>query len=131
MGTKLKKRTWHYIYQPDHYECMCDADPRLSESWHDGDNTENPIHKITWSEFAGMFWCYTCEKDIEGFAGVLDGPVPFEATQMILGADCFDRWDMKKREVQSCRQGSSGNIYYKRDKARTAVARRNMAVARE
>lgn len=81
-------------------------------------------HKITWSEYAGMIWCYTCERDMRGFGGIFDGPIPVQAAQMMLGSDCFDRWDMKKREVQTFCQGKR-NIYYKRDKERTAIARRN------
>ena len=121
MTTELKKRTWHYIYPPSHYECMCDADPRLKA------NTTDDVvgeHKVTWSEYAGMLWCYTCEKDTNGFGGIFSGPIPVEAAKMMLGDDCFDRWDMKKREVQTYCMGKR-NIYYKRDKVRTALARRN------
>lgn len=107
------KRTWHYIYPPSHYEVHCNNGGEV-----------NKDHKTTWSEFEGMIWCYDCQKDMKGFGGIFDGPIPVQAAQMMLGSDCFDRWDMRKREVQTFCQGKR-NIYYKRDKQRTSVARRN------
>jgi len=38
---------------------------------------------IAWSEYADMIWCYDCEIDTKGTAGIFDGPVPVNICKMM------------------------------------------------
>jgi hypothetical protein len=76
----MKKRTWHYAYSPKAYEVHCDK-------CH-GDNT-------TWSEFIHKVWCYDCKIDTDGTAGIFGGPIPYEATLMLIGPYAFHRYYFK------------------------------------
>lgn len=85
----LKKRKWHHLHQPDYYECCCETDVNRKPG--------TPAkHRVTWSEYERMLWCYDCKKDMKGFGGIFDGPIPLQATIMMLGEYCFHRWDIKK-----------------------------------
>lgn len=64
----MKKRTWHYIQNPGAYQISCD----LCGGTH-----------IDWSEYAGMIWCYDCQKDTEGTPGIFDGPINIELCAML------------------------------------------------
>lgn len=103
-----RKRTWHYLYEPAFYECHCMVDGKVNED-----------HKVTWSEWEGMLWCYDCAKDMKGFGGIFDGPIIFEAAKMIMGETCFHRWNMKRKCVEAPFMGKN-NMYYKKDPAMTA-----------
>lgn len=79
----MKKRKWVYIQKPQEYEISCDICG--------GSNIE-------WSEFEHMIWCYDCEKDTPGNGGVFDGPIPFQAAQ-ILGLN-FMRYYFKENVIR-------------------------------
>ena len=72
----LRKRKWIYVHHPTTYDIRCDR------CW-DGDLNETGTN-IDWSEYEGMIWCYDCKKDIGGFGGIFDGPIPM-GTMEILG----------------------------------------------
>ena len=105
---KLKKRTWRYLLELDAYEMRCDKDlgPKA-------------CHRITWSEWQGKIWCFLCEKDMEGFGGIFDGPIIWEASKLILGKYCFHRHYLKEKKIKAPFVGKSHNIYYKTDKELT------------
>lgn len=71
--------------EPRQYEVLCE---------------KNIKHKTWWSEFEGMIWCYRCKKDMNGTGGIFDGPIPLEATKLILGENCFDRFNMKTKKIE-------------------------------
>lgn len=60
----MEKREWVYIQQPSEYEISC----LLCK----GSN-------ITWSEFEGRVWCWSCNKDTRGTGGIFGGPIPINA----------------------------------------------------
>lgn len=109
MTTSWKKRAWHYIYSPEYYEVACDNGGAV-----------NPEHKIAWSEYEGMIWCYDCKQDMKGFGGIFDGPIPYELSLLIFGKYCFHRFDIIKKVVRVPVQSkTSGRIAYRIDKAAT------------
>lgn len=79
-----KAREWCYKYQPYLYGISCDLCG--------GTN-------ITWSEFEHEIWCYDCQKDTPGNAGIFDGPIPVQLTKMLIGNDCFDRIEIKSGKI--------------------------------
>lgn len=97
MDTKVKptkkKRTWHYLFEPKEYEVYCDNGIKRGEE-------PNTNHKTTWSEWAGMIWCYDCKLDMPGFGGVFDGPIPEGAMEMIMGPICFHRYSLTRKIIQ-------------------------------
>lgn len=93
----MNKRIWHYIYNPKVYEMCCDK-------CH-GQNIE-------WSEFEGKIWCYDCEIDTDGFGGIFSGPIPHNVTELILGKDCFNRWNMMVEEREEFCKLIDGKIEY-------------------
>jgi hypothetical protein len=104
---KLKKRTWHYLLEPAEYGCACMKDDKV-----------NKDHKIAWSEYEGMIWCYDCNEDMRGFGGIFDGPIPADATKMILGPHCFHRYNLTKNTIEE--PITVGNkIQYRMDKELT------------
>jgi len=72
---KRKKRKWIYVHHPTRYDIRCD------KCW-DGDVNETGTN-IDWSEYEHLIWCYDCKKDLSGFIGIFDGPIPIEATEMM------------------------------------------------
>ena len=98
---KREKRTWYYVYPPAFYEVACNWGGKI-----------NPKHKIAWSEYAHEIWCYKCKKDMPGFGGIFDGPIPWEATHLMLGPKCFWRYNMVKKRVERPVQIKTGKIKY-------------------
>jgi hypothetical protein len=94
---ELKKRTWHYIHKPEFFECCCENDERMAK---DAKSDTVSTHKITWSEYEGMIWCFKCEKDMRGFGGIFDGPIPLQATWMLMGRSAFYRYNMVKKVIE-------------------------------
>lgn len=86
----LKKRTWHYLLQPAEYQVHCDNGGKV-----------NPSHKVAWSEYASMIWCFDCKLDMKGFGGIFDGPIIWEATKLILGPLCFHRYNLVKKVIEA------------------------------
>ena len=84
------------------------------------DGKINKDHEVTWSEWAGKLLCFTCQEDMDGFGGIFDGPIAYDAAKMIMGEYCFSRWNMKKKCVEAMCNGKN-NIYYKKDKEMTAL----------
>ena len=78
----MKKRTEHYILNPAKFDMRCDICNGIN---------------LEWSEYDGLIWCYDCEKDTKGIAGIFDGPIPVNVSHM-LGIH-FDKWDMVKKHV--------------------------------
>jgi hypothetical protein len=68
MIDELARRTWAYVCQPFDYEIVCDLCGG---------------HNITWSEWEHMIWCYDCQRDTPGTGGIFDGPIAFEACEML------------------------------------------------
>ena len=87
----MKKRTWHYILPPTAFDMRCD------KCW-EGDLSDGTGTNITWSEFEHMIWCFDCEIDTEGFAGVFDGPIPMYASRML--GITFDRFNMETNQIE-------------------------------
>jgi hypothetical protein len=106
---ELKKRTWHYIHEPALYECCCENDERMAKDAKPGTVS---THKVTWSEYEGMLWCYKCKIDTRGFGGIFDGPIPLQATWMIMGRSCFYRYNMVKKIIEGDVHGKR-KIYYR------------------
>jgi hypothetical protein len=77
---KLKKRTRHYIQDPQEYEIEC---------------TKCGGHNLEWSEYEGLIWCQDCRDDVKGTEGVFGGPISIEVATM-LGMS-FDKWDMTNK----------------------------------
>lgn len=78
----MKKRTWHYVMEPQVFEMHCDKCEQ--------DN-------ITWSEFEHKIWCYDCKIDTEGFPGIFGGPIPMQISGLI--GISFDRFNMETKKV--------------------------------
>lgn len=72
---RLRKRKWVYVHHPTRYDIRCD------HCW-DGDLNETGTN-IDWSEYEHLIWCYDCKKDLPGFAGIFDGPIPIGAMEML------------------------------------------------
>lgn len=90
----LKKRTWHYIMNPDKFCIQC---------------TICGNNEIQWSEYEKHIWCPKCEKDVfieDCNSGIFSGPIPVEMASMF--GMCFDRWDMEKREYLEFKETSPG-----------------------
>jgi len=104
---KLEKRTWHYLHQPADYEVYCMRGRKINKN-----------HKVTWSEYAGMIWCYDCNEDMKGFGGIFDGPIPFNATKLLMGRTCFHRYNMVKKVVEGPVM-RRGLMHYRIDKGLT------------
>lgn len=83
------KRTWHYLLDPAEYGVHCNNRGKV-----------NPSHKVAWSEYEGMIWCFDCKKDMRGFGGIFNGPIPVEATKLILGRQCFYRYNLERKCVE-------------------------------
>ena len=86
----MKRRSWTYCQQPTAYEIECDL---CGGS------------KITWSEYVGKIWCYSCQKDTPGTPGVFDGPIPIQLAEMM--GMSFDRIDIKTRKIMKMVVGKS------------------------
>ena len=71
----MKKRKWIYVHHPTRYDIRCD------QCW-DGDLNGTGTN-IDWSEYEHMIWCYDCKKDLPGFSGVFDGPIPMHISEML------------------------------------------------
>jgi hypothetical protein len=95
----LKKRKWIYCQQPSVYEIRC--------------NLCNGIN-ITWSEFEGHIYCFDCKKDVKGFSGIFDSPIPLEVAQMF--GISFDRIDLKTKERLYMRLTKKGDRFIWRKK---------------
>jgi hypothetical protein len=105
--TKLKRRKWHYLYNPIDYSVYCNSGGKI-----------NKEHKTAWSEFEHMIWCYDCLEDMSGSGGIFDGPIPYQGSQMIIGELCFHRYNLVKKVVEAPVM-SKGKMYYRTDKALT------------
>ena len=88
-GKGLKKRTWVYVHHPTHYDIRCDS------CWN-GDLNETGTN-IDWSEYEHMIWCYDCKKDLPGFSGIFDGPIPM-GTMELLGVS-LNRIYLKSKKM--------------------------------
>jgi hypothetical protein len=64
----LIKRETCYCQKPTIYEISCDLCGGVN---------------ITWSEYEHMIWCYDCQKDTPGNAGIFDGPIPLQICNMV------------------------------------------------
>lgn len=95
---ELPKRAWVYLYPPAHYEVCC---------------SKNRKHKVEWSEFEGLIWCFDCKKDMKGFGGIFDGPIPWEVTKLMLGELCFHRLNIVKQVIEYPVHGKR-KIYYRK-----------------
>ena len=107
----LAKRTWRYLLEPAEYGCHCMSGKKI-----------NKDHRIAWSEYEGMIWCYDCQEDMKGFGGIFDGPIPWEATLMILGEYCFHHHNMVDDTIEAPHH-EDGKIVYKVDEELTAKMR--------
>ena len=76
-------RKYHYVLHPTQYEMSCDKCNGIN---------------IWWSEYEGYVWCYDCEIDTPGNAGIFDGPISFEAMRL-LGIR-FDRVNLETGEIE-------------------------------
>lgn len=84
----MKKRKWVYIQKPIQYEISCDKC--------NGTN-------IDWSEFERMIWCYDCEIDTRGNAGIFDGPIPLQGCELLgfsLDRIYFKTGEWRKPDVE-------------------------------
>lgn len=81
--SELSKRTWHYIQKPQDFGVTCP----LCESTN-----------LAWSEYEKHIWCYACEKDLNNYHSMLDGPVPMNVATM-LGVS-FDIFNMTTGKVE-------------------------------
>lgn len=79
----MEKRKWCYVQSPMVYGIECD----LCNGSH-----------IAWSEFEHMIWCFKCERDTKGTAGIFGGPIPIGAAQMM--GIRFDRVNLKTGEIE-------------------------------
>ena len=105
----MKKRTWHYLLKPAEYEVFCNNGGRI-----------NKKHKTEWSEYEHKIWCYDCKKDMDGFPGIFGGPIPYEATLMMMGPYCFHRYNIKRKVIEKPIQTKpGGRFYYRVDKEAT------------
>jgi hypothetical protein len=91
----LKKRDWCYAQHPVSYSVCCDEC--------DGNNT-------TWSEFEKHIWCYDCEIDTKGTAGIFDSPIPIN-TAKLMGIS-FDRISIPEGKLLVMSIGDDGEIVY-------------------
>lgn len=73
--THRRKRTWIYVHKPTRYDIRC------SKCW-DGEINETGTN-IDWSEYEHLIWCHDCKKDLRGFSGIFDGPIPVGVTEML------------------------------------------------
>jgi len=85
----MKKRKWIYINSPVSYDIRCD------KCW-DGKINETGTN-IDWSEYEGKIWCYDCKKDVTGFIGIFDGPIPMRTTEL-LGCS-LKRFYLKSKKI--------------------------------
>ena len=83
------KRKWIYVHHPTAYDIRC------HKCW-DGDVNETGTN-IDWSEYEHKIWCYDCKKDLSGFEGVFDGPIPMGLSE-ILGIS-FNRIYLKSGKM--------------------------------
>lgn len=95
------KRTWVYIHPPEFYEVYCDNGGKI-----------NKDHKTAWSEFEHMIWCYDCKLDMRGFDGIFGGPIPVQATWMLMGRHAFYRFNLVTKKIEVDVHGR-GKIYYR------------------
>ena len=82
MGKQLKKRKWVYVQKPVKYEMSCDKCEGIN---------------IEWSEYERMIWCYDCEIDTLGNAGIFDGPIPIGAASLF--GMSFDKFCLKTKRL--------------------------------
>ena len=80
----MRKRSWHYIHEPKFYEMLCDKC--------EGSN-------ICWSEFKGLIWCMDCKIDTRGNEGIFSGPIPWGSIFLLLGRNCLDKYDMRRKRI--------------------------------
>lgn len=86
---KKKKRKWIYVHHPTNYDIRC------NKCW-DGDLNETGTN-IDWSEYEHKIWCYDCKKDLSGFPGVFDGPIPITTCELM--GISFNRIYLKSRKM--------------------------------
>jgi len=91
---KLNKRKWHYIMKPHCYLIHCDVC--------EGTNIE-------WSEYEHKIWCYDCEIDTDGTAGIFCGPIGWGVAQSM--GISFNRWNMDKQRIE-CARIAGGKVEY-------------------
>lgn len=103
MPKKLRKRKWIYIAHPTRYDMRC------NKCW-DGEINKTGTN-IDWSEFEGKIWCYDCKKDITGFIGIFDGPIPMNACE-ILGCS-LKRFYIKSKKIMKPVIGKDQRIVYR------------------
>lgn len=93
----MEKRKQMYVLKPYVYEITCD---------------KCNGHNIEWSEYDGMIWCYDCQIDTKGNGGIFSGPIPVEATKLLLGHHCFDMIDLETNKYLVFTQTQDGKIEY-------------------
>ncbi len=54
-----------------------------------------------------------CKKDMRGFGGIFDGPIPLEATWMLMGRSAFYRYNMVKKVIEGDVIRRDGTSYYR------------------
>ena len=93
----MRHRKWVYVQEPSVYGITCDLC--------DGEN-------INWSEWEHKIWCYDCEIDTDGHAGIFDGPIPVMASEL-LGLS-FARYYFKDKTVRYPTTRKNKIIYTKK-----------------
>lgn len=78
----MKKRKEHFVQKPQVYGIRCDVC-----------GSDN----LDWSEYEGLIWCYNCEIDTKGTAGIFDGPIPINLCKMM--GISFDKFNLETKEI--------------------------------
>jgi len=94
----MRKRHWCYCQKPSVYSIRCN---RCGGS------------DITWSEFEKKIWCYTCEKDLRGTAGIFDFFIPLQVAKM-LGIS-FDRIEIPSGKLMKIKITKTGKLYWRKE----------------
>lgn len=115
---ELKKRTWRYLLEPDAYAVCCNKGGQV-----------NKEHKVAWSEYEGMIWCFDCEEDMVGFGGIFDGPIMYETTKMILGETCFHRYNMETGLIEAPQWKDGPPVYRVDWESSCKLVSRKLAIA--
>jgi hypothetical protein len=94
-GDKMEKRTHVYVQRPKQFE--------ISGCQECGN--EDP----DWSEYNGMLWCATCQKDFTPeHEGVFGGPIGVELCELL--GIYFDRVNIATNEIEP---GPNGVVHFR------------------
>jgi len=93
---KNKKRKWMYIQNPIIYGIRC--------------NKCNGTN-ITWSEYEHHIWCYDCQEDLPGTAGIFDGPIAIKLSKL-LGIS-FKRYYFKSGKIMKPVVSKNNYVIYR------------------